>query len=241
MASRNAQGRLLYWKISYCKQLSRCSHIAQLLFTWGIPNTDDLGRMEGDPEILKGMLFPYDKKVTEKIIVNALSELHNEKLIIWYKVLENQYIQYPNFHKYQKLRADRTHTSDCPPPPANLNLDMSCHDNDKPCHTEGKGRELGLELELEGKGREKESFVMTEHDNSDLQNKINDWLKYKTEKDQSYKPTGLQNLLTQIDNKVKEYGEQAVIDIITESMAANWQGICFDKLKKDKKPEDEWK
>ena len=64
MASRNSKGRMLFWKISYCKQLSRCSMLANLLYTWLLPNLDDLGRMEGDPEIIKGMVFPYHKDIT---------------------------------------------------------------------------------------------------------------------------------------------------------------------------------
>ena len=107
MGSRNSKGRMVYWKISYSKQLIRCSIFAQLLFTWIIPNTDDLGRMEGDSEIIKGMMFPYHSNITIKQIKDALKELSDQKLINWYKVEENLYIELPNFAKYQKLRNDR--------------------------------------------------------------------------------------------------------------------------------------
>ena len=60
---------------------------------------------------------------------------------------------------------------------------------------------------------------------------VKDWLAYKKEKRQDYKGRGLQALLTQIKNRVAEYGENAVIDIIHESMAQNYQGILWDKLK----------
>ena len=81
MASRNSKGRMLFWKISYCKQLSRCSMLANLLYTWLLPNLDDLGRMEGDPEIIKGMVFPYHKDITADLIKKSLSELNKENLI----------------------------------------------------------------------------------------------------------------------------------------------------------------
>ena len=60
---------------------------------------------------------------------------------------------------------------------------------------------------------------------------ISDWLSYKKEKRQSYKPTGLKSLLTQIENKLQELTEQQVIFAITESMACNYQGIIWDKAK----------
>lgn len=132
MASRNAKGRMIYWKISYSKQLSRCSLLSKLIFTWLIPNTDDLGRMEGEPEIIKGMIFPYDEKITVKQIKECLAELAKEKLIEWYQVDENYYIQFPNFSLYQKLRSDRIYKSDYPQP---YLLIRNCNDIDADCKT----------------------------------------------------------------------------------------------------------
>lgn len=63
-----------------------------------------------------------------------------------------------------------------------------------------------------------------------LKDKLHDWLKYKSEKKQSYKPTGFKILLKRIDDVVKSSGEQAVIDAIDASMSNNWQGLFFDKF-----------
>lgn len=128
MASRNSKCRMIYWKISYSKQLARCTIFSKLLFTWLVPNTDDLGRMEGEPEILKGMIFPYDEAISVEMIRDALQELVKEKLIIWYQVDDNYYIQFPNFQKYQKLRSDRTYKSDYPEPSETAAIDTTCHD-----------------------------------------------------------------------------------------------------------------
>ncbi len=65
-----------------------------------------------------------------------------------------------------------------------------------------------------------------------IYNKIQEWLEYKEERKEKYKETGLNNLLKQIDNKVGEYGEDAVINLISECMANNWKGIIFEKLEK---------
>ena len=64
------------------------------------------------------------------------------------------------------------------------------------------------------------------------QTKITEWLTYKKERKETYKPTGLRSLLTQIENNISTYGEQKVIDLISECMAAGYKGIIWDKLKK---------
>ncbi len=62
--------------------------------------------------------------------------------------------------------------------------------------------------------------------------KVNDWLKYKQERREEYKPTGLQSLITQIQNNVNQHGEAAVMGLIDECMASNYRGILFDRLGK---------
>jgi len=63
-----------------------------------------------------------------------------------------------------------------------------------------------------------------------LQAAVSDWLKYKREKRQEYKPTGQAALMTQIKNKAETYGEDAVAELIRQCMSANYQGIIWDKL-----------
>jgi len=65
----------------------------------------------------------------------------------------------------------------------------------------------------------------------DLYSAVKDWIKYKTEKRQQYKPQGLNSLLAQIQKNTEEYGAQTVINLINECMANNWQGIIWDRLK----------
>ncbi|MDD4565528.1 MAG: hypothetical protein PHE79_08680 [Eubacteriales bacterium] len=66
---------------------------------------------------------------------------------------------------------------------------------------------------------------------SALENKIMEWLKYKTEINDSYKPTGFKTLLGIIKKNSDKYGEQAVINLINESMSSNWHGIIWDRIK----------
>lgn len=66
---------------------------------------------------------------------------------------------------------------------------------------------------------------------AEMKSVIEEWLKYKAEKRQSYKPTGLNNLVAEISNNVKRYGESAVSDVMRKSMAAGYQGITWNWLK----------
>ena len=68
-----------------------------------------------------------------------------------------------------------------------------------------------------------------------------EWLRYKRERGEGYRPTGLKNLLGRIARMTELYGAGAVADAIEQSMAANWQGIVWDRLIRDgpkKPPED---
>lgn len=63
-----------------------------------------------------------------------------------------------------------------------------------------------------------------------LRESVEKWVAYKGERREEYKPVGLQSLVTQITKAAEEYGEAAMIDVITRSMAANYKGIVFDWL-----------
>ena len=70
-----------------------------------------------------------------------------------------------------------------------------------------------------------------------MREKLTEWLKYKAERKESYKPTGLTNFLSELENKLKIYSESDVIELIGLCMANNWKGIIWEKLKgKEKAP-----
>lgn len=69
-----------------------------------------------------------------------------------------------------------------------------------------------------------------------LYSKVEEWIKYKTERRDSYKETGLKALLRQIENNSLTYGDQAVCDLIDDSMSNGWKGIIFDRLKQKQTP-----
>lgn len=61
---------------------------------------------------------------------------------------------------------------------------------------------------------------------------VREWVKYKIEKRQGYKPTGLRNFLSQVENNVQKYGAEAVARLIHYCMSNNWQGVIWDRIDK---------
>lgn len=98
-----------------------------------------------------------------------------------------------------------------------------------------KEKESKREIEIE---KENECYTpptpsVSDFDFSpDLESAVNDWLAYKQERREAYKPTGLKSLLTQIKKAASEHGDAAVVEVIRQSMSANYMGIVFDRLKK---------
>lgn len=76
------------------------------------------------------------------------------------------------------------------------------------------------------------------NNNIKLKDKIIEYLEYKEyDKKEKYKERGMKSLLKQISDKVEEYGDEAVINLIDECMGNNWSGIIWDKIKPTRKKE----
>lgn len=56
---------------------------------------------------------------------------------------------------------------------------------------------------------------------------IDEWLQYKRERREAYKPTGLKAFLTTIRKAVDQNGKKSVIEAIHTSMANGWKGLFF--------------
>lgn len=63
-----------------------------------------------------------------------------------------------------------------------------------------------------------------------MQERLDEWLRYKAERNEDYQPTGLHNLLKTVARAVERLGEPAVLDRITDAMAAGWRGMNLDKM-----------
>lgn len=68
----------------------------------------------------------------------------------------------------------------------------------------------------------------------ELQEKMREWIAYKTERKEYYKETGMKALLRKVENNHLTYGSNAVVNLIDDCMARNWAGIIFDKLENNR-------
>lgn len=69
-----------------------------------------------------------------------------------------------------------------------------------------------------------------------LTDKIFEWLDYKKEKKQSYKPRGLKILLNKVKDVASVYGDDPVCEVIDKAMMSNYSGFFLDNIPKYCKP-----
>lgn len=117
-----AEGRMLKRNISDSKKLGDLrSDSGRLLYTWLIPWTDCEGRYTGDPELIKGRVFPKVRSMTVRKIETLLIELHDIELIDLYEIKGEWCLQLRK--TLQVIRKDREKESEIPPPPGGLRED----------------------------------------------------------------------------------------------------------------------
>jgi len=112
-----ARGRMINKKISLNKNVNELSSdTCKLAFTWTISHLDRDGRIHGDPEILKAIIFPRRKDITNKMMESFIHEWAEKKLVIWYSVNGDLWIEFPKFRENQAhLRYEREPESNIPP------------------------------------------------------------------------------------------------------------------------------
>lgn len=87
-------------------------------------------------------------------------------------------------------------------------------------------------------GREPLVAELLTESGEELRTAVDEWLRYKREKRQTYQPIGLKMLLNKIKRYADNCGEQAVIAAIHDAMSQNYQGIVWDRLvKKPQQPQ----
>jgi len=97
--------RMLEKKIFQNEKLGLLPDYMFKLYVGLIVYSDNGGRLKGDVKYLKTIIFPYDKKITPAKIKGALKVLVREKLIYYYEVKGEWYIEHPKWTQYQTLRS----------------------------------------------------------------------------------------------------------------------------------------
>lgn len=96
------------------EQFAKLSDKAKLLYIGTITIADDDGRLKGNSLILKGQIFPLDEAVTSDQVRKYINECVKVKLINYYEVNGQYFLEHPNWQKFQTLRSDRKKDSEIP-------------------------------------------------------------------------------------------------------------------------------
>ena len=100
-----AESRLIYNSISTSERVASLGIKGALLFTWLITHCDCQGRMPGKPKVIKQQVVPFIEDITAPDIQEALSLMHNQKLIIRYvDRKERPLIQIVDWWDWQNLK-----------------------------------------------------------------------------------------------------------------------------------------
>jgi hypothetical protein len=96
-----ARGRFISKEVSLDEKVDALSDdTCRLLFTWLITHLDCEGRMYGDAQTVKSIVFPR-REISIKKVERYLQELEKLELISRYSVKGNQYLWMRNFEKHQ--------------------------------------------------------------------------------------------------------------------------------------------
>lgn len=100
-----AAGRMLKESIRTSKTVNALSDFQFRVWAYLITYVDDYGRGSADPELLKGIVFPRRKGVTESQIKDALTVLANTGMITLYEVDGESYFYFPKWGEHQRIQA----------------------------------------------------------------------------------------------------------------------------------------
>lgn len=115
-----ARGRMINSKITRNKAINDLSDdTSRLAFTWLVTFADVDGRCNGDPALVRSLVFPRRTDVTVAQMEGYIQEWADSGLIVWYEADGDTWIAFPSFEENQKgLDRRKEPGSDIPAPPS---------------------------------------------------------------------------------------------------------------------------
>lgn len=156
-------------------------------------------------------------RVTESKVQRVLKLFESEQLIEQQTSSRNRLISIVNWNVYQ---------SDEQPNKQQVNNNRTTSEQQVNTPKEVKNKRI-KEKEIY---KEKEKVDLSEF-SIPIQTVIQEWLTYKEERNEAYKPTGLRSWIGQVRNTLKVYEDKHVVDVIQKTMASQYKGVVWDWLK----------
>ena len=110
--------RIIKETIRTSKSINAMTDFQFRVWTYLLTYVDDYGRGSADPELLKGLVFPRQRRLTESAIEDALVNLARIGSIVLYEVDGESYLYFPNWGDHQRIQRKY---SKFPDPPAENN------------------------------------------------------------------------------------------------------------------------
>lgn len=224
---------VLIW-VMLLTMAGRCNANGMIFLTENIPYTtkmlaDELGFEENTVRLALEALEQLDMVVTKegRFAIAGWSEHQNTAGLE--KIREQNRLRKRKQREDEKLLA--------------CDMSRDSHVTVTQCHAIDK--EIEIEREKEGEkekvkkkktGSAENTLTLFDRIRGDyeihetLEAKLREWLTYKDERKEGYKELGLRALLRRIETSCSQYGKEAIIDLIDESMVNGWKGIIFDRL-----------
>ena len=239
--------RIIRETICTSDSIDGLSWFEEVLFYRLIVSCDDFGRYDGRTAVIKNRLFPLKENLTLKTVENALHGLASAGLVVLYESQGGRFLYLPTWGKYQQQRAK---VSKYPEPSADIlhqldGVSKQTIADDSKCNQVIanvpviENRESRIDIRESGSENGRVAPTTTMSDtllsgldtlSPGLRGAVEDWLRYKAERREPYKPQGLKSLVTVAKNNAERYGDAAVEKVIYESMSGNYKGIIFDRL-----------
>ena len=113
-----ARGRMINSKITRNKAINDLSDdTSRLAFTWLVTFADVDGRCNGDPALVRSLVFPRRTDVTVEQMAGYIQEWADAGLVVWYEAEGDLWIAFPSFEENQRgLDRRKEPASDIPAP-----------------------------------------------------------------------------------------------------------------------------
>ena len=216
---------VLIW-VMLLTMAGRCNAGGMIFLTENIPYT---------PKMLADELDFEESTVV--LALNALEDLNMVSKNYHYSIAGWE--EYQNIEGMEKIREQNRIRKQRQRDSQRLLPGMSrdSHGTVTQCHATDIEEDKEIDKEVEKKSvkettltlfhRIKDDYYLS----SDVISKLEEWFEYKKARKDSYTEIGLKALLRKVENNVGKYGDAAVCELIDESMANNWKGIIFDRIK----------
>ncbi len=226
-----ARSRLIKPGFATNEFLAMCSFEARLLFALLPTIADRAGRLEDRPRKIKANLFPFEEVDIDSLL-HELAKCDDDQdhpFIVRYQASGIKCIQIVKFAENQNPHRDEKqselpsceHDSSTVQPP--------CSHDATPVQSTAQATDTRLKEQVKGnKNRNKAMELPIDVATNGLPEAVADWLKYKFELGQGYKPKGREQFMGRVINLARERGSPHVAEKLRRAMASGWKGWDFE-------------